>query len=486
MPSIWTDISTKGFLKGDETCSGDPKAYGHSTDYLPGRYSDTTPGEGGSYSGHSINLPVLRSSGAGDQPEEINVDSPAKDGVLGLYGGCNNISSNISSREAEEGSTAGSTPSLPTNCLSERVGEVCWEDLSITESNMASSSSLQSITVLDKFCGTNKSVPTRGCRGKVQYQLERLTREAKMDLTWWSSLDRKIPWQSPLHPRIPSMKIESDASNMGWGARQGEHQTGGRWSMEEAPHHINYLELLAAFLALQCFAKHSHSVTILMRMDSVTAVTYQQTRGDPLTPTLSACPNHMGVVHRKENISTGRTPARAGQCSSRPRLKINEGSMRLDAESSGIQSNPAPNGAPRDRLVCFPTDETATKILQLEARSRGTRDRCILSGLVSDERICKSPMVPDSSMSESGKETSSQSGDGHTTVDLSAMVPHHPGDVGGLSQNTTSKRQSGALANRTSICNESGGSSISGMAHIRESFTSRGISAEASNLLLSS
>lgn len=44
--------------------------------------------------------------------------------------------------------------------------------------------------------------------------------------------------------------------------------------MEEALHHINYLELLAAFLTLQSFAKHSHNITIQLRLDSATAVTY--------------------------------------------------------------------------------------------------------------------------------------------------------------------------------------------------------------------
>lgn len=486
MPSIWADISTKGFLKGDETCSGDPKAYGHSTDYLPGRYSDTTPGEGGSYSGHSINLPVLRSSGAGDQPEEINVDSPAKDGVLGLSGGCNNIASNVSSREAEEGSTTGTTPSLSTNCLSERVGEVCWEDLSITESGMASSSSLQSTTVFDKFCSTNKSVPTRGCRGEVQYQLETHQRgQDGPDVVELSgqkdSLAIPITFQDTEHDN----RVRCFQYGMGSSTRRASDRREVVHGGSSTPHKLSGVTscLSSSTMFCQTQPQYDHSdKTGQCHSGDI----YQQTKENPLTPTLSACPDHMGVVHREENISTGRAPAREGQCSSRPRVKINEGSMRLDAESSGIQSNPAPNGAPRDRLVCFPTDETATKILQLETRSRGTRDRCILSGLVSDERICQSSMVPDSSLSESGKETSSQSGDGHTTVDLSAMVPHHPGDVGRLSQNTTSKRRSGGLANRTSIYNESGGSSISGMAHIRESFTSRGISAEASNHLLSS
>ena len=45
-----------------------------------------------------------------------------------------------------------------------------------------------------------------------------LTKEAKDNLNWWCALDRKIQMQSPLQPRVPTMTIESDASNMGWGA----------------------------------------------------------------------------------------------------------------------------------------------------------------------------------------------------------------------------------------------------------------------------
>jgi len=101
-----------------------------------------------------------------------------------------------------------------------------------------------------------------------------LTKEARDDLKWWCALDRKVQMQSSLQPQIPTMTIESDASNLGWGARQGELQTGGRWSLAETSHHINYLELLAAFLALQCFAKHSRGITIQMKLDNVTAVTY--------------------------------------------------------------------------------------------------------------------------------------------------------------------------------------------------------------------
>ena len=101
-----------------------------------------------------------------------------------------------------------------------------------------------------------------------------LNRQAKDDLQWWAALDRKVSLQSPLLPRVPTMIIESDASNVGWGARQGELQTGGRWSLEETSHHINYLELLAAFLALQSFTKQRKGITVQMKLDNVTAVTY--------------------------------------------------------------------------------------------------------------------------------------------------------------------------------------------------------------------
>ena len=44
--------------------------------------------------------------------------------------------------------------------------------------------------------------------------------------------------------------VNSDASLTGWGASCNGQSTGGRWSLSESNNHINFLELLAAFLAL--------------------------------------------------------------------------------------------------------------------------------------------------------------------------------------------------------------------------------------------
>ena len=57
-----------------------------------------------------------------------------------------------------------------------------------------------------------------------------------------------------------------------------ETSTGGCWSTMEAQYHINYLELLAAFLALKTFANDQKDL-ILLRMDNVSAVTYINQNG---------------------------------------------------------------------------------------------------------------------------------------------------------------------------------------------------------------
>ena len=51
-------------------------------------------------------------------------------------------------------------------------------------------------------------------------------------------------------------------------------RTGGPYSQVEQEMHINYLELLAAILAVQSFLKDQTAVSVLLRLDNQTAVTY--------------------------------------------------------------------------------------------------------------------------------------------------------------------------------------------------------------------
>ena len=56
--------------------------------------------------------------------------------------------------------------------------------------------------------------------------------------------------------------------------RCNQQNTGGLWSTHESMRHINHLKLLAATLAAQSFAKTKVSISILLRIDNTTAVTY--------------------------------------------------------------------------------------------------------------------------------------------------------------------------------------------------------------------
>ena len=66
---------------------------------------------------------------------------------------------------------------------------------------------------------------------------------------------------------------------MDWGATDGHTQTGGLWSVEETAHHINFLELLAVFLALKTFAKEHSQCSILCKSENILAVTYLNQKG---------------------------------------------------------------------------------------------------------------------------------------------------------------------------------------------------------------
>ena len=137
-----------------------------------------------------------------------------------------------------------------------------------------------------------------------------LTEEAKRDLSWWIFLTRDSMMVSPLLTPVPDIIIKSDASNTGWGVCQGEIRTGGIWSRKESLNHINYLELLAAFLALRCFSKQKGNIAVLLKMDNLMAVTYvyKQNGGDPLTNLVQPSHVTMGLESAAENIHDCRVP----------------------------------------------------------------------------------------------------------------------------------------------------------------------------------
>ena len=106
------------------------------------------------------------------------------------------------------------------------------------------------------------------------------------DLRWWQDKLSKHNGRT-LQVSQWDVTIESDASMMGWGASCQDTPTGGPWTKEEKANSINYLELLAAFLALQSFASGKRSVRILLRIDNITAIAFLNRMGGPHSRLLS-------------------------------------------------------------------------------------------------------------------------------------------------------------------------------------------------------
>ena len=107
------------------------------------------------------------------------------------------------------------------------------------------------------------------------------------ELKWW--IDQANLWNHrSLVAPVNWIKITSDASTWGWGAVCRGVTTGGPWSQDETSYHINYLEMLAAFLALQSFTKDlPHPLTVYLYMDNTSAISYLNRRGGTTSLSLS-------------------------------------------------------------------------------------------------------------------------------------------------------------------------------------------------------
>lgn len=107
----------------------------------------------------------------------------------------------------------------------------------------------------------------------------------QVDVQWW--LNCILSSVRRIRNDEYHTEIFSDASTTGWGAACRDNTASGSWSNEERKKHINYLELLAAFIALKIFAKDLSDCQILLRIDNSTAVAYINRMGGVQYPHLT-------------------------------------------------------------------------------------------------------------------------------------------------------------------------------------------------------
>ena len=114
-----------------------------------------------------------------------------------------------------------------------------------------------------------------------------VTRAMKEELSWW--IDNLPNQRRHISHGNPDITITSDASLSGWGAHCNGEKIGGRWTIEESAHHINYLELLAIFYGLKSFCRKCTGKShVQVRTDNTCAMTYINSMGGIKSPTCNS------------------------------------------------------------------------------------------------------------------------------------------------------------------------------------------------------
>ena len=149
--------------------------------------------------------------------------------------------------------------------------------------------------------------------------------------------------------------IFSDVSKQGWGAHLNLAKIGGQWNWEEkVKSHINWLELKAAFLALQAFLpqlKHQH---VQIGIDNKTAMTYINKLGGTRSHRLTSLALEMWnfAADRNLTLSAVKVPGEENQ--------IADKKSRVFQDSLEWMLHPAVFQALQKEVGCFGIDLFAT------------------------------------------------------------------------------------------------------------------------------
>ena len=120
-----------------------------------------------------------------------------------------------------------------------------------------------------------------------------LPMDALSDIFWWEQ--HVLVSFSPIRRDAVHYTLYYDASLEGWGGTDITTHIGGRWTDAKMPHHINALELQAAYLTLQALGSEYRNVHIRLMLDNTTATTYIKKMGAHTQPLVILLPKQFGV-----------------------------------------------------------------------------------------------------------------------------------------------------------------------------------------------
>lgn len=181
-----------------------------------------------------------------------------------------------------------------------------------------------------KNCERAKFLALRKSKGSYNYEMK-ISKEVLEDLTWWKT---HLSSKNVFHSFIFKLEIFSDSSRSGWGVYCNGCKSRGFWSREDKKNHINYLELLAAFFGLKCFATNLINCEILLRIDNTTAISYVNRMGGIQFPHLNSLTKQIWQWCEQRNLFIF-----ASYIKSKDNCIADHESRRLDTETEFTIAN---------------------------------------------------------------------------------------------------------------------------------------------------
>ena len=207
-----------------------------------------------------------------------------------------------------------------------------------------------------KFFSPRRDIPSRPVP---------LSPQVKSLCLLWGSQEFLLQGKSFSPP--PHLLISSDASNLGWGAFLHPYHVSAVWSPQESRLHINSLELLAVFLALQSFEDLIFGQSILIRSDNSTVVSYINRQGGTGTHSPSLCNLTLDLWdwcrERGIHLSASHVPGEDNLLADFLSRAKEVPAFRVDSESLGVSEDLSCLPSSGDRLVRFGPDLPASQVL---------------------------------------------------------------------------------------------------------------------------
>ncbi|KAG1630100.1 hypothetical protein G6F44_011435 [Rhizopus delemar] len=219
-----------------------------------------------------------------------------------------------------------------------------------------------------------------------------LSTHSLQDLQWWEkwlTINNGLPIHlTPPKSLTPTLTIHVDASNTGWGVKSNVMETSGFWTEEEKETSINVRELQTIYFALKLHARNAKNSTIHIFSDNKTALKYVTKAGGTASYLLQSLALQIQDITNMFNLTA------------------------------------------------------SENILELDAGSGGSGDKCIQSDLAFERSISKPTLEINTQGIASLQETgNTRRSTGNTTMDGSILVPNGTTDDEGTTNSNETKQE---------------------------------------------